>query len=64
MNNEPLTIKIKEGITMVNRYGDDFNIQFVPKESSIDEIVVEFKEFLLACGYSPKAVDEWVGGDE
>jgi hypothetical protein len=53
-----MNIEIDEGVTLINRYGDHYNTQFIPKNEGLNETLVEIKEFLKACGFNDKAVDE------
>lgn len=59
-----MELNIEEGITLVNRYGEYYNIQFIPKSSCLDDVVTEFKQFLIACGYTVEGVNEYMGIDE
>jgi hypothetical protein len=55
-----MDMEIQEGITLINRYGDHCNIQYMPKDLELGDVIIEFKEFLKACGYSDKQVDEYI----
>ncbi len=55
-----MNTEIEEGITMISRYGEYYNIQFTPRDSDLCDVIIEFKEFLKACGYSDTQVDEYI----
>lgn len=51
---------IQEGYTFFCVCEDkSYNIQYT-NSVSLDEIVTEFREFLLASGFSDKAVEEYI----
>jgi len=52
--------EIQEGITFININNDYYNLQHMPKDVNLYEVIIEFKEFLKACGYSDKQVDEYI----
>lgn len=51
---------IQEGFTFINRYEDgSYNIQHC-KETDLHEIFIEFKEFLLASGFSKEGIESYL----
>jgi hypothetical protein len=55
-----MELQIQEGITIVNLdESGDYNIQFT-KSESLGDVITEFKEFLIACGYGKEAIDEYI----
>lgn len=55
-----MEVQIEEGMTLVNRYDESYNIQFIPKDAELAEVVVEFREFLLACGFSEVTINDYI----
>lgn len=55
-----MNTEIDEGITLINMHDNgDYNIQY-SKQENLHDIMFEIKEFLLACGFSEKAINEYI----
>lgn len=51
---------IQEGHTFIHVYEDgSYNIQYT-KELGLSEICIEFKEYLLACGFDKRGIEEYI----
>ena len=51
---------IEKGFTFIYAHEDDgYNIQYT-KDTSLYEIMNEFREFLLASGFSQNGIDEYM----
>lgn len=55
-----MDVEINDGITLINKYEGYYNVQFIPKDNTIEDVLIEVKEFLLACGYSKDSIEEYI----
>jgi hypothetical protein len=54
-----MEVEIYDGITLVNKYEEFYNIQFIPKDSDLHEVIENFTLFLKSCGYSEKLISDY-----
>ena len=55
--------EINEGYTLIhysNIDGVETSTIITTNDENLNEIVQRFREFLLACGFQPKSVDEYI----
>lgn len=56
--------EINEGMTFIyygkSLNGAEYSTMVTTNEDALPEVVQRFKEFLLACGFSPKSIDEYI----
>ena len=55
-----LELNLNEGVTLVNRYDNNYNVQFIDKDAELGDLVIEIRHFLLACGYTKASVDRYI----
>ena len=57
-----LVLEVQNGLTLINKYEDgSYNIQFLPDSiTGLHDVIIEFKEFLLACGYAKETIETYI----
>jgi hypothetical protein len=60
MMGDEMEIQIHQGITLINRYDDAYNISHIGKDHGIQDTMQSIVEFLLASGFSQSTIDEYI----
>lgn len=55
-----MELEINEGITLVYQHKNDDYVAVNTKETHLNEIMQQFKNFLLCVGYNEKSVNEYI----
>lgn len=58
-----MDLKVEKGMTLVCKHDDNSLVMVHTKEEFLGDIIIEFKNFLLAAGFSEKSVNEYIALD-
>jgi hypothetical protein len=60
MMSDEMEMQIHQGITLINRYDDAYNISHVGKDHGALDVMERIVSFLLASGFSQSTIDEYI----
>ena len=57
---DEMEMQIHQGITLINRYDDAYNISHIGKDHGALDVMENIVAFLLASGYSKSVIDQYI----